>query len=155
FLGLTLPWIIFSISNPHVSQRLFTPRTMKDLRQMVLGFLVFGFIYTIVSILWGFAAVSQFPHLSTAALAPPALHASGRAPTVLSVIVMVGIMAAAVSTVDSILLTLSSLIARDIFAAARKTTTDSRQLLIGKIVIPVIAVLAYLFAQLELNLIAV
>src|SRR5690625_3706801 len=44
FLGLTLPWMFFSISNPQVSQRLYSPRSLKQLRQMLLGFLVFGFI---------------------------------------------------------------------------------------------------------------
>lgn len=155
FLGLTLPWIFFSISNPQVSQRLFTPRSMKDLRHMLVGFLLFGFIYTLVSVLWGFSAAIHFPDLPTADLATPTLLASDLVPPVLGIIVMVGIMAAAVSTIDSILLTLSSLIARDVYATASKNVSDARQLWVGKIVIPVIAVLAYLFAQLELNLIAV
>ena len=55
FLGLTLPWVFFSLSNPQVSQRLYTPGSMRDLRKMLLGFLVFGFIYTLVSVTWGFA----------------------------------------------------------------------------------------------------
>ncbi len=64
---------------------------------------------------------------------------------------MIGIMAAAISTVDSILLTLSSVVARDVY----RRSDEAQQLLIGKIVIPIIAVLAFSFAQLELNLIAV
>jgi len=64
-------------------------------------------------------------------------------------------MAAAISTIDSILLTLSSLVARDVYAVAKRNPDERRQLLIGKIVIPIIAVLAYLFAQLKLDLIAV
>src|SRR5690606_35874368 len=72
-------------------------------------------------------------------------------PTALGVIVMIGIMAAAISTVDSILLTLSSVVARDVY----RRSDEAQQLLIGKIVIPIIAVLAFSFAQLELNLIAV
>lgn len=155
FLGLTLPWIFFSISNPQVSQRLFTVRSMKDLRRMLIGFLCFGFVYTLVAVLWGFSALIHFPDLPNADLATPKLLASSLVPKGLGVIVMVGIMAAAISTIDSILLTLSSLLARDVFANVKNKSDESRQLLIGKIVIPVIAVLAYLFAQLELNLIAV
>lgn len=154
FIGLTLPWIFFSISNPQVSQRLYTPRSMKDLRVMLIGFMVFGFIYTLVAVTWGFAAVIEFPGLETGDLATPTLLSSDLVPTALGVIVMVGIMAAAVSTIDSILLTLSSMVTRDVFAQA-KHASDSRQLLVGKIVIPVIAVLAYLFARLELDLIAI
>lgn len=155
FLGLTLPWIFFSISNPQVSQRLFTPASMRDLRRMLLGFMGFGFIYTLVAVTWGFAAVIRFPGLETGDLATPTLLSSDLVPPVLGVIVMIGIMAAAVSTIDSILLTLSSMVSRDVLARARKDSTDAQQLFVGKLVIPVIAVLAYLFAQLQLDLIAV
>src|SRR5699024_9052978 len=76
-------------------------------------------------------------------------------PPVLGLIVMLGIMAAAISTIDSIILTLSSLVSRDVYRNTTKKATDKKQLLVGKIVIPIIAVLAYLFAQLQLDLIAV
>jgi SSS family solute:Na+ symporter len=155
FLGLTLPWIFFSISNPQVSQRLYTPGSMKDLRRMLLGFMVFGFIYTLVSVTWGFASLIQSPDLATGDLATPTLLSSDVVPTVLGIIVMIGIIAAAVSTIDSIMLTLSSMVTRDVYAVAKPGATDKQQLLLGKLVLPVIAVLAYLFAQLELDLIAV
>ncbi|WP_199434694.1 sodium:solute symporter family protein [Qaidamihabitans albus] len=155
FLGLTLPWIFFSISNPQVSQRLFTPRSMVDLRRMLLGFMVFGFIYTLVAITWGFAAAIRFPGLETGDLATPMLLSSGLVPTALGLLVMIGIIAAAVSTIDSILLTLSSLITRDVYAVAKKDAGEKSQLALGKLVIPVIAILAYMFAQLQLDLIAI
>ncbi|QHS21853.1 sodium:solute symporter family protein [Virgibacillus sp. MSP4-1] len=155
FLGLTIPWFFFSLSNPQVSQRLFMPASLKSLRTMLMGFLGFGLIYTLVSVIWGFTASLQFPDLSNADLATPTLLSSDLVPPVLGVIVMVGIMAAAISTIDSILLTLSSLFARDVYGNVKKNTSDQMQLRIGKLVIPVIAVLAFLFAQLELNLIAV
>ncbi len=155
FLGLTIPWFFFALSNPQVSQRLFMPSSLKAMRQMLIGFLVFGFVYTLVSILWGFTALAAFPDLAKADLATPTLLASGLVPPVLGVIVMIGIMAAAVSTIDSIMLTLSSMLARDVYANIKPGTTEKRQLTIGKIVIPIIAVMAFAFAQLELNLIAV
>ncbi len=155
FLGLTLPWIFFSLSNPQVSQRLFTPRSMKDMRAMLLGFMIFGFIYTIVAVVWGLSSSIQFPGLETGDLATPKLLASPLVPNALALIVMIGIIAAAVSTIDSIMLTLSSMAARDVYSVLRKDTNDAKELAIGKIMLPVIAVLAYLFAQLELSLIAV
>src|SRR5699024_7681994 len=51
-------------------------------------------------------------------------------------------------------LTLSSMAARDVYSTLNKGSTDGRELVVGKIMLPVIAVLAYLFAQLELSLIA-
>lgn len=154
FLGLALPWFFFSLSNPQVSQRLFMPKSLKSMRLMLIGFLVFGFIYTFVAIFWGFAALLEFPNLAKVDLATPKLLASGMIPPVLSVIVMVGIMAAAISTVDSILLTLSSMVARDVYGHNRKAD-ETRQLTVGKWVIPVIAVMAFFFAEQEFDLIAV
>ena len=155
FLGMTIPWFFFSISNPQVSQRLFMPKSMKSLRSMLLGFMVFGFIYTIVSVTWGFSATLLFPDLDNPDLATPLLLSSDIIPPVLGAIVMVGIMAAAVSTIDSILLTLSSLFSRDVYGNLKEGAKDKQQLLVGKLVIPIIAVLAFLFAQLQLDLIAV
>jgi SSS family solute:Na+ symporter len=154
FLGLTLPWFFFSLSNPQVSQRLFMLGTMRNLRRMLLGFLVLGFVYTLVAVLWGFAALVRFPDLESADLASPSLLASDLVPSLVAVIIMVGILAAAITTIDSILLTLSSMVARDVYGT-RTGVDESRQLTVGKIVIPLIAVLAFLFAGLQLDLIAV
>lgn len=155
FAGLTIPWFFFSLSNPQVSQRLFMPASMKSLRTMLMGFLIFGFIYTIVSVVWGFSASVMFPDLANPDLATPKILSSELVPPILAVIVMVGIMAAAISTIDSILLTLSSLFARDVYGYIKKDSSDKGQLLVGKIVIPIIAILAYLFAQMNVSLIAV
>ncbi len=155
FLGLTLPWFFFSLSNPQVSQRLFMVGTMRNLRRMLLGFLIIGFIYTLVAVLWGFSALVRFPELESADLATPSLLASDLVPPVVAVIVIVGILAAAISTIDSILLTLSSMVARDVYGSSLGGADEGRQLLVGKIAIPVIAVLALLFAGLQLDLIAV
>lgn len=154
FVALTLPWIFFSISNPQVSQRLFTPGSMRDLRRMLIGFLIFGFIYTFVAVFWGFAALLEFPELEAADSATPTLLASDLVPTPLAIIVMIGVLAACVSTIDSIMLTLSSMISRDV-VGARGSTSEKAQLMVGKLVIPVIGVLAYWFAHLQLDLIAV
>lgn len=155
FVSLTLPWFFFSLSNPQVSQRLFMPASLKGLRQMLIGFLAFGFIYTFVSVLWGFSALQMFPDLTTADLATPKLLSSELVPPILGVIVMVGILAAAVSTIDSIMLTLSSMFAKDVYGNVKQHASDAKQLRIGKIVIPIIAILAFAFAELQLNLIAV
>ncbi|WP_110686411.1 sodium:solute symporter family protein [Salinicola aestuarinus] len=155
FVGLTIPWFFFSLSNPQVSQRLFMPASLKSMRQMLIGFLVFGFVYTLVSVLWGFSALVAFPGLDQSDLATPTLLASEHVPPILGVIVMVGILAAAVSTIDSIMLTLSSMLSRDVYAQLAPGASDARQLRVGKWVLPVIALLALMFAELQLDLIAV
>lgn len=155
FIGLSLPWFFFSISNPQVSQRLFVPASIASMRVMVLGFLVFGFVYTLLSVTWGLSALVLFPGLENPDLATPTLLSSGVIPPLLAVLVMVGITAAAISTVDSILLTLSSIVSRDLYANLVREGSEGRQLLAGRLVIPLIAILAFLFARLRLDLIAV
>ncbi|QJQ96762.1 MULTISPECIES: sodium:solute symporter [Halomonadaceae] len=155
FLGLTIPWFFFSLSNPQVSQRLFMPSSLASMRTMLIGFLLFGFIYTMVSVLWGLSAIVAFPGLENADLATPALLGSDHVPPLLGVIVMIGILAAAVSTIDSIMMTLSSMMARDVYGNLKPGASEKRQLMIGKIVIPVIALMALGFAELQLSMIAV
>ncbi|MDR6225955.1 sodium:solute symporter family protein [Desmospora profundinema] len=155
FLGLTLPWFFFSISNPQVSQRLFMPASLAELRRMLIIFMGFGFVYTLVAVLWGLSALIHDPDLTSPDLATPRLLSSELVPPVLGVVVMVGIMAAAISTVDSILLTLSSLFARDIVGGWKRKGDPRWQLRVAKVVIPIIALLSYFFAQLKLDLIAV
>ncbi len=155
FLGLTIPWFFFCLSNPQVSQRLFMPSSLKSMRQMLMGFLAFGFIYTLISVLWGFSALAAFPDLDRADMATSTLLSSDMVPPVLGVAVMIGIMAAAISTIDSIMLTLSSMFARDVYGNLTAKPSEQTQLTVGKVVIPVIAVMAWAFAQLQLDLIAV
>ncbi len=103
----------------------------------------------------GFAALLQLPDLETGDLATPMLLASELVPTVLGIIVMIGTLAAAVSTIDSIMLTLASMLSRDVYRVAKEDANELQQLTLGKVVLPVIALLAFGFAQLELSLIAV
>ncbi|MDW7740528.1 MAG: sodium:solute symporter family protein [Bacillota bacterium] len=154
FVGLTLPWFFFSLSNPQVSQRLFVPRSLSQMRIMVMGFLVFGFIYTLVSILWGFSARLLLPDLPLADSATPALLGLSIVPAFVALLVMLGISAAAISTVNSIILTLSSMVCRDVFKMARADADESRELLIGKIFVPLFTLVIVAFATMRLDLIA-
>jgi solute:Na+ symporter, SSS family len=154
FIGLTLPWFFFSLSNPQVSQRLFVPRSLGQMRIMVVGFLVFGFIYTMVSILWGFSARLLLPDLALADSATPALLGLSIVPSSLALLVMLGISAAAVSTVNSIILTLSSMVCRDVYKNVSTEAAEEKELLIGKLFVPLFTALIVAFATLRLDLIA-
>lgn len=155
FLGLTLPWFFFCLSNPQVSQRLFVPASLSGMRRMLTGFLIFGFIYTLISVTWGLSARVLLPNLPKADMATPTLLGSTAVPPVLALIAMVGITSAAISTVDSILLTLSSMFARDVYRNLKADASEAQQLAVGKWVVPIISVVAMLFAFLKLDLIAV
>ncbi|MBW2480461.1 MAG: sodium:solute symporter family protein [Deltaproteobacteria bacterium] len=147
FFGLALPWLFFPLSNPQVSQRLFVPKSVKAFKQMIGGFLIFGFIYTLVSIFWGFSARLLIPGLKEADLATPSLLALPVVPGIIVVIVMVGILSAAISTIDSILLSLSSMCARDIVKnGLHAEISEKTELIVGKLIIPVLAAVFLLFA---------
>ena len=154
FVGLSLPWFFFAISNPQVSQRLFTPRDLGAMRRMLLGFLAFGLLYTLVSILWGLAGRLLLPGLPNPDLVTPALLASPHVPPAAALLALIGITAAAISTINSILLTLSSMVARDLFRPLWRRADDRLQLAVGRTSILVIAGLALLFARSQGGLIA-
>jgi len=147
FIGLALPWLFFLISNPQVSQRLFIPKSVTAMKQMVGGFLIFGFIYTLISVLWGFSTTLLVPGLEKPDLATPTLLALPIIPMGLAIIVMIGITAAAISTIDSILLTLSSVWARDIHKGLiNPKVSEAGELRVGQWVIPIMAIIAFVFA---------
>jgi SSS family solute:Na+ symporter len=147
FIGLALPWLFFLISNPQVSQRLFIPKSVTAMKQMLGGFLIFGFIYTLISVLWGFSATLLVPGVEKADLVTPTLLASSTIPTGLAIVVMIGITAAAISTIDSVLLTLSSVWARDIHKGLiNPKVPEKRELRVGQWVIPIMTVIAFVFA---------
>lgn len=155
FVAFTLPWFFFSLSNPQVSQRLFTVRDPRAMRTMIVGFLSFGLVFTLISILWGFAALLKLPELGNPDLATPGLLATGAVPVWLAVLLIVGILAAAITTVDSIALSLASMVGRDVYRARLRDPSDAKELLVGKIVVLVMITAAALFATLELQLITV
>jgi len=147
FIGLALPWLFFLISNPQVSQRLFIPKSVTAMKQMLGGFLIFGFIYTLISVLWGFSATLLVPGLENADKATPTLLALPIIPMGLAIIVMIGITAAAISTIDSVLLTLSSVWARDIHKGLiNPKVSEAGELRVGQWVIPIMAIIAFVFA---------
>ena len=147
FIGLALPWFFFCLSNPQVSQRFFIPASVKAMKQMLGGFLVFGFVYTLIAVLWGFGAKLLVPGLENPDMATPTLLAMPFVPKALALMAMIGIVAAAVSTIDSILLTLSSMWARDIYRGVFNTqASEARELKVGQWVIPIMALIALAFA---------
>ncbi|VFU15872.1 Pantothenate permease (fragment) [anaerobic digester metagenome] len=155
FVALALPWFFFSLSNPQVSQRLFIPRSLGAMRTMVMGFMVFGFIYTFISIIWGFSARLLLPDLASGDLATPSLLALNIIPTSISLLVMVGITAAAISTINSIILTLSSMVSQDILKTMNPVIEESRLFSLGRFFVPLFALVTFLFASLKLGLIAI
>ncbi|NBC30313.1 MAG: sodium:solute symporter family protein [Spirochaetes bacterium] len=153
FIGLTLPWAFFALTNPQVSQRMYVPDTVVSLRRMVVYFAVFGFIYTVISTLFGYQAALLVPGLENADEAMPRLLAT--IPNALAIILFVGIFAAASSTLGSIILTLSSLFARDVVRHVRPDVPERSERWIGQIVTVVLLAACIGFAWFRFGLITV
>ena len=66
-------------------------------------------------------------------------------PVFLALIVFLGIVAASVSTVNSIILTLSSMCTVDVYGKLFQTG-EERKVIFGKIMVPIIALLAFFFS---------
>ena len=143
FINLTLPWSFFALTNPQVVQRLFILRRREDLRNMIVLFALFGAIFTVIVTFVGFAAKAG----TLQGLLPMVedrdrviveiMVGMGRA---LALPLALSIVFASVSTANSILLTLSSMVTRDILGKRDSTTP-------GRIVILVLTALVGLFAM--------
>lgn len=153
WLGLCLPWIFFMLLIPQVSQRFFILKDVRSIRGMIIGFGIFGLIYTVLVTIFGLAALHIVPGLEKADSAMPALLS--KVPTVLALIIAISILAASVSTINSIVLSLSSIAGRDIVRVIAPKISEDRELFWGKMLIPIMFLIAWGFAQLKLGMISI
>jgi len=153
WLGLCLPWIFFMLLIPQVSQRFFILKDVRSIRGMIIGFGIFGLIYTVLITIFGLAAAHIVPGLEKADSAMPALL--GLVPPALALVIAISIFAASVSTINSIVLSLSSIAGRDIYRALSPNISEERELFWGKLLIPIMFLIAWGFAQLKLEMIGI
>lgn len=146
FIALSLPWFFFTISNPQVSQRLFIIKDFKSLKRMILWVMGFGLVFTQVAVLWGFSALQLIPDLENSSNATPALLGSGAIPTPVALLLIIGILAAAISTLDSIALTMGAMVSRDFLGSKSASASDKTQILTGRVVVVMVIVFASFFA---------
>ena len=149
FFAYTTPWIFFAITNPQVFQRLYLPRSRRDYVRMVVYFSVFGLVYTVITVLAGLLArgLAELGSLdlgvdlrdrSTWNRVTPALLRYAH--PALAVAVAVSILAAATSTINSIVLTVASMVSYDTVVPERY------KLVVGKAVVILFSAVIYLFA---------
>ena len=149
FFAYTTPWIFFAITNPQVFQRLYLPRSRRDYVKMVVYFSIFGLVYTVITVLAGLLArgLAELGALdlgvdlrdrSTWNRVTPALLRYAH--PALAVAVAVSILAAATSTINSIVLTVASMVSYDTVVPERY------RLVVGKAVVMLFSAVIYLFA---------
>ncbi|MEM2724972.1 MAG: sodium:solute symporter family protein, partial [Candidatus Nezhaarchaeales archaeon] len=92
FISMTVPWFFFCVSNPQVVQRFYIPKSVGALRNMIGGFLIFGFIYTVIVTLLGLVAHILVPHIRDPNMVTPTLLTMIWEP--IAILVLLGILAA-------------------------------------------------------------
>lgn len=140
FIKLTIPWFFFALTNPQVFQRIFIPRDEKALKKMVIYFGLFGLIYTVIVTLIGLnlrvmAESGAFPMLKDRDTVTPTLLSM--MPEWIAFIVALSILSAAITTANSIILSLSSMVSRDVFKSQ----------IAGRISVILLTVIVALFAS--------
>ncbi len=149
FVSYTIPWLFFAITNPQVVQRLYMPRDKRALIRMVTLFAVFGLTYTIIVTMIGLmgrslTVLGTLPLIKDRDAVTPTILSY--APVWLSAVVFVSIVAAAVSTADSIILTLASTTARDLYGGVRREVSDRSLIVVGRLTVLGLAIVAVVVA---------
>lgn len=146
FVGLTTPWAFFAVTNPQVLQRVFMPKDSKALRRMVYWFGLFGLTYTVLVtfagiMARGLTAAGALEAVSSRDAVTPTLLT--HAPYPLAAVVYVSIVAAAMSTANSIILSVASSFVRDIY---ENRLGGRHPILVSNAVVTALAILAALIA---------
>ena len=147
FATLTIPWFFFALTNPQVFQRLFIPKDERAIKRMVVLFGAFGLIYTVLVTFLGLdlrfgTAMGKFPNVADMDKVTPTLL--GLMPSWLALSLALSIIAAAVTTADSIILTLSSMVLRDVLGEKKKVFGC-------ELTIVVLTIAVAIFALMRLN----
>ncbi|MCX8195946.1 MAG: sodium:solute symporter family protein [Acidilobaceae archaeon] len=148
FLSFTLPWMLFAMIHPQVVQRIFMPKDKEGLALMLRGFMLFGLIYTIIAVTVGLLAraaaeggLVPFVDPRRRDLVTPTLLAVMN--PLLSSVIFVSIMAAAVTTANSIVLSLASVVARDLGRRLSERPRMALGYLSAALLVAVAAAVAY------------
>jgi Na+/proline symporter len=137
----TLLLLMFGVSvYPHAIQRFFSARTLKTLRVSLAGMAFMPFTTTLLAFVLGFIAMSRFANLSdfesdqVTVLMLLDIINENTFIRWLVIIVFVALVAAIMSTTDSALLSIQSMITKDIYSVYINPKASARNLLwTGKI----------------------
>ena len=131
---------------PHLWVRYYSPNSEKTVKYMAMLIPIYATIIYVPAVLLGTAGTVLAPGLARADTVVPVVL-SKFAPPALSVLVVVGIFAAAMSTADGMLLLVSSVITRDIYQKLIRPQVTQRALTwIGRIMILIVMPIAFIMA---------
>jgi SSS family solute:Na+ symporter len=150
FLNLTIPWFFFALTNPQAVQRLFAPKDRRALKGMIIWFGIYGLLFTTLVtflglMLRGMSIDGSFPMVVFRDSVTPTLLSL--LPLWLGMLGLVAVIAASVSTIDAILLSLSCLTVNDLLGAYKPNISKKGGIFAGRAVIALFALACALFAM--------
>jgi SSS family solute:Na+ symporter len=155
-VGLFTPrvWFSFALMNamailayPQMFQRFFAAKNERSFRALMLWWPVMVLVAAVVPVLLGVWGTELVPGLSNPDLVIPALLQEFAPPVVVG-IVLGGAVAAMMSTADSLVLTLSSLVAHDLYRdhLADRVDADSAELWVSRATTGLLLLAGYVMA---------
>jgi len=129
--------VLMPVTQPQLSSRFFIPKSKKVLRSMLIAIPIFALLAIIPTMFVGFGAKILNPSLASGDLALSTIL--DLFPEAIAALAIIGVIAASMSTADSQVLALSSLVTRDLY-------TGKKKMQIARISILVIAVLAWIIS---------
>ncbi|MBP1971133.1 SSS family transporter [Virgibacillus natechei] len=115
FAILSIQWLLFSFALlPHLMNKVLTVEKKEDLRKFTLSSGITLFVLSTFSVFAGMAARITVPNLSTPDSAVPA-YIMEVFPTILVILLLVGIVSAILSTTDSLYLGMTTSIGNDLY----------------------------------------
>ena len=148
WFSFTLIWFLSVPMFPHIFMRFFIPRTSRSLRTTITLYPVITAILFLFPITIGVLGHIPFPALEgkqADQILPMMLGAY--TPFWFEALVMIGALAAFMSTMDSQLLALSSILTRDVYQRTLvPAASHRRQVLVGRLLVAVLAVLGLAIA---------
>lgn len=134
------------ISYPYISQRLFIFKDEKVIKKLLIFFPILVFLIIIPATIIGLGAASMFPNLASGDLALPEVLKLFTNPLI-SALAVIGILAGAMSSADSQLLSVGSILSRDVYKKFfNPNASSNNELKWSRIFILLAAALAFLIS---------
>jgi SSS family solute:Na+ symporter len=133
------------LTQPQLAIRFFVARSERTLRLMTVASATFATLVVIPALLIGLGGAARFPDLASGDLVLPTIVSRTMGPF-LAGLVVCAVVASAMSTVDSQVLVLGSLLAKDGYAPVSGERDEARLLRVARLTMLVCMVAAFLIA---------
>lgn len=137
--------VAMPLTQPQLAVRFFVARSEATLRRMTVATATFATLVVLPALLVGLGGAVLFPGLASGDLVLPAVLTRTVAPP-LAGLVVCAVVASAMSTVDSQVLVLGSLLAKDAYAPLKGEQDERRLLRVARLTMLACMVAAFLIA---------